>query len=120
MDSGAVSDVCQSHGFSIICNNLLATDAACLSVYTDGSLSDLGTIDMKTGAASVYCACWEVGSGFQVMLNSLHADIDWFKFSMVWHANSHLAAGFTSIHTAGLCTYFMKVLYHWFLVAVCK
>ncbi|KAG9289166.1 hypothetical protein G9A89_022475 [Geosiphon pyriformis] len=47
----AVSDVCLSHAFGIVCDTLLTIDAACLSVYTDGSLFSLGTINVKTGAA---------------------------------------------------------------------
>ncbi|KAG9284846.1 hypothetical protein G9A89_003769 [Geosiphon pyriformis] len=140
MDSSAVSDICQSYDFSVICNNLLTTDAACFSVYMDKSLCGLGTIDMKSGAAiffqdinldlgvkvsglvsstlielqaialaldekflragdtavsgnsrhfvcdvfqSVHHARWEVGLGSQVTLNSLCADINWLKFSML-------------------------------------
>ncbi|KAG9290374.1 hypothetical protein G9A89_007105 [Geosiphon pyriformis] len=50
----------------------------------------------------------------------LHANVDWFKSSLVWHPDLHLAAGFTSAHIAGLRTYFMKALHHHFLVAVHK
>ncbi|KAG9302945.1 hypothetical protein G9A89_022362 [Geosiphon pyriformis] len=52
--------------------------------------------------------------------NCLHANVDWSKSSLVWHLNFHLAAGFTSVWTAGLWTYFMKALHHCLLVAVCK
>ncbi|KAG9303919.1 hypothetical protein G9A89_005829 [Geosiphon pyriformis] len=197
MNSGAVSDVCRFHGFSVICNNLLATDAACLSVYIDGSLCGLGTIDMKADAAVFFrtltqmvnlfsdsqaaldacksksflahpvrghlgvlgnecidmlaknttLSAWQlphliskkflrasdtavsgssrhfihnVGLSFQIMLNSLHANINWSKSSMVWHMDFHLAASFTNMHTAGLCTYFIKAFHHQLLVAVCK
>ncbi|KAG9291100.1 hypothetical protein G9A89_012972 [Geosiphon pyriformis] len=34
------------------------------------------------------------------MAASLHADIDWPRSSLVWHPDSHLAAGFTSVQTA--------------------
>ncbi|KAG9301979.1 hypothetical protein G9A89_021023 [Geosiphon pyriformis] len=49
--NSALSDVYQSYNFGVICDNLSATDAACLSVYMDGSLSDLETVVMKAGAA---------------------------------------------------------------------
>ncbi|KAG9304018.1 hypothetical protein G9A89_005928 [Geosiphon pyriformis] len=39
---------------------------------------------------------------------------------MVWHPDSHLASGFTSMHTAGCRTYFIKALHHQLPVAVCK
>ncbi|KAG9302252.1 hypothetical protein G9A89_008743 [Geosiphon pyriformis] len=68
----------------------------------------------------VYCADWEVGLGFQVILSNLCSDVNWFRSSLVWHPNSHLAAGFTSKYTANCRTYFMKVLYHQLPVAVCK
>ncbi|KAG9284008.1 hypothetical protein G9A89_005337 [Geosiphon pyriformis] len=45
------SDIRQSLGFGVICNDLLNVGAACLSVYTDGSLSNLSTVDMLAGAA---------------------------------------------------------------------
>ncbi|KAG9304835.1 hypothetical protein G9A89_016865 [Geosiphon pyriformis] len=45
------SDIRQSLGFGVICNDLLNVGAACLSVYTDESLSNLGTVDMLAGAA---------------------------------------------------------------------
>ncbi|KAG9289723.1 hypothetical protein G9A89_014458 [Geosiphon pyriformis] len=67
---------------------------------------------------SIHCAYWEVGSGSQVVPASLHADIDWLKSSLVWHPDSHLASGFTSVRTAGFRTYFMKAFHHQLPVAV--
>ncbi|KAG9288806.1 hypothetical protein G9A89_023103 [Geosiphon pyriformis] len=69
---------------------------------------------------SVHQAHWEIGVGFHVVDDSLHADINWSKFSMVWHPNSHLASGFTSMCMAGCRTYFMKALHHRLPVAVHK
>ncbi|KAG9292125.1 hypothetical protein G9A89_005269 [Geosiphon pyriformis] len=37
--------------FGVICDHLLGVNASHLSVYMDGSLSSLGTLDMKTGTA---------------------------------------------------------------------
>ncbi|KAG9306135.1 hypothetical protein G9A89_016039 [Geosiphon pyriformis] len=45
------SDICQSFGFGVICNDLLNVSATRLSVYTDGSLSNLGTVDMLADTA---------------------------------------------------------------------
>ncbi|KAG9293319.1 hypothetical protein G9A89_007565 [Geosiphon pyriformis] len=50
---------------------------------------------------SVYHACWEIGSGFWVLVDSLYADVDWSKSSLVWYLDFYLAAGFTSAWTAG-------------------
>ncbi|KAG9295113.1 hypothetical protein G9A89_006094 [Geosiphon pyriformis] len=50
---------------------------------------------------SVYCTYWEIGSGSWMVVDSLCADIDWFRLSLVWHPDSHMAAGFTSKRTAG-------------------
>ncbi|KAG9303488.1 hypothetical protein G9A89_018384 [Geosiphon pyriformis] len=65
-------------------------------------------------------ACYEVGSGFWVMVGSLCADIDWYKSFLVWHLDSHLAASFTSMQTADFQMYFIKVLHCQLPVAVCK
>ncbi|KAG9306141.1 hypothetical protein G9A89_016045 [Geosiphon pyriformis] len=54
------------------------------------------------------------------MDDRLRTDINWSKSSMVWHPNSHLASGFTSMCTASCRTYFIKTLHHWLPVAVCK
>ncbi|KAG9299783.1 hypothetical protein G9A89_013143 [Geosiphon pyriformis] len=69
---------------------------------------------------SVHQARWEIGVGSHVVDDSLHADINWSKSSMVWHPDSHLASGFTSMYMAGCRTYFMKALHHWLPVAVRK
>ncbi|KAG9290393.1 hypothetical protein G9A89_007124 [Geosiphon pyriformis] len=61
---------------------------------------------------------FEVGSGSRVLDSSLHLDVDWFRSSLVWHPDLHMAVGFTSRSTTGVCTYFMKALHHWLLVAV--
>ncbi|KAG9286347.1 hypothetical protein G9A89_014513 [Geosiphon pyriformis] len=265
--NSALFDVCQSHDFGVICDNLLATDAAHLFVYTDGSLSGLRSVAMKAGTAvffedinsglgigvsglvsstiselqtialalecvpsshavdlfsdsqialdvcklesllahsdfrnccwieychianvvchknltvnwikvkshsdisgnkhvnelvkdavlstwhlpylvsehflragsnvvsgnsrhfvcdvfrSILYVHWEVGSGSQILAAGLHNGVNWFKSSLVWHLDSHLAAGFTSAHTAGLQTYFIKSLYHQLSVTVRK
>ncbi|KAG9299738.1 hypothetical protein G9A89_013098 [Geosiphon pyriformis] len=263
----AGSDVCLSHGFGVVCDTLLTINTTCLSVYTDGSLSGLGTVDMKAGVAiffedinsglgvgvsglvsstlmelqaialalecvlsfwsidvfsdsqaavdvyksefllvypdfrnrcwierhhiaNVICcknldvnwikiknhsgipgneradvlvkkavssAChlpylvgkrflktggtavsgnsrhfvrdvfclvhrthWEVGSGSWVVADDLRTNINWSKSSLVWHPDSHLAAGFTSACMAGFWTYFMKALHCQLPIAVHK
>ncbi|KAG9289139.1 hypothetical protein G9A89_022448 [Geosiphon pyriformis] len=212
MDSCAVSNIRQSHGFSIVCNDFLTTDVACLSVYMDRSLCGLSTIDIKTGTAvffqdinlgldvkvsglvsfilvelqaialafecvlsfrtvnlfsdsqaaldacksesflvnwtkvrghsgvldnkctdalvkDVTLSVWQLSylisekflraGGTAVSGNSRHFVHD-SKFFMVWHTDSHLAAGFTSVHTASFCTYFIKAFHHRLLITVCK
>ncbi|KAG9293190.1 hypothetical protein G9A89_010527 [Geosiphon pyriformis] len=69
---------------------------------------------------SVHQAHWEVGVGLHVVDDSLCADINWSKSSMVWHPNSHLASSFTSMYMAGCRIYFIKALYHQLSVAVHK
>ncbi|KAG9307300.1 hypothetical protein G9A89_017128 [Geosiphon pyriformis] len=68
----------------------------------------------------VHYARWEVESGSWVVADGLCADINWSKSSLVWHPNSHLAAGFTSVRTAGFQTYFMKAFHRRLPVAVHK
>ncbi|KAG9297051.1 hypothetical protein G9A89_000430 [Geosiphon pyriformis] len=48
---GGFFNIRQSLGFGVICNNLLGVRAIHLSVYTDGFLSNLGTVDMLADAA---------------------------------------------------------------------
>ncbi|KAG9287543.1 hypothetical protein G9A89_019604 [Geosiphon pyriformis] len=69
---------------------------------------------------SIHHAHWEVSSGSRVLVDSLCADVDWFRSCSVWHLNSHLATGFTSARTAGSWTYFMKALHYCLPVAVRK
>ncbi|KAG9304448.1 hypothetical protein G9A89_020010 [Geosiphon pyriformis] len=69
---------------------------------------------------SIHYMHWEVGFGSQVVLDCLRADIDWLKSSLVWHPDSHMVTGFTSIWMAGFHTYFIKALYHHLPVAMRK
>ncbi|KAG9300126.1 hypothetical protein G9A89_000866 [Geosiphon pyriformis] len=69
---------------------------------------------------SIHHSHWGFGSGTRVVTGELLSDINWCRSSSVWHPNSHMAVGFTSKRTAGLCTYFIKALYHRLPVAVCK
>ncbi|KAG9288279.1 hypothetical protein G9A89_021310 [Geosiphon pyriformis] len=69
---------------------------------------------------SVHCAHWEISCGTGVVAGSLCTNIDWFKLLLVWHPDSHMAAGFTSKWTAGFRTYFMKALHHQLPVVVRK
>ncbi|KAG9293622.1 hypothetical protein G9A89_005625 [Geosiphon pyriformis] len=69
---------------------------------------------------SISCTHWEVGSGSKFLPASLFADIDWSCFSLVWHPNSHMAAGHTGKPTVDAHSFFMKALHHWLPVAVHK
>ncbi|KAG9284890.1 hypothetical protein G9A89_003813 [Geosiphon pyriformis] len=76
MDIYASSDILQSHKFEIIGNNLLCVDAAHLFVFTDGSLSGLGTLDMKAGTAAYF---EDIDLGLRIkghldVLGNKHAD----------------------------------------------
>ncbi|KAG9299003.1 hypothetical protein G9A89_020316 [Geosiphon pyriformis] len=61
---------------------------------------------------SIHQVHWEVGFGSRVLVDNLSVS--------VWHPDFHMAAGFTSLHTAGFRTYFMKALHHQLPVAVHK
>ncbi|KAG9305543.1 hypothetical protein G9A89_003606 [Geosiphon pyriformis] len=69
---------------------------------------------------SVHCACWEVGSGSRVVMDRLHANINWSRSSLVWHLDFYLATDFISAQTAGFWMYFMKALHYHLLMAVHK
>ncbi|KAG9300046.1 hypothetical protein G9A89_018323 [Geosiphon pyriformis] len=47
-------NILESHNFVSVCNCLLQVDADSLSVYTDGSLSGLGTVDCRAGTAAFF------------------------------------------------------------------
>ncbi|KAG9285168.1 hypothetical protein G9A89_004383 [Geosiphon pyriformis] len=57
-----------SLGFGVICNDLLSVGAAHLSVYTDKSLSNLGTVDILAGAAVFF---EDIDSGLDVRVFGL-------------------------------------------------
>ncbi|KAG9300370.1 hypothetical protein G9A89_009994 [Geosiphon pyriformis] len=61
---------------------------------------------------------WEVGSGFNVVDDSLLGNVNWFHTASVWHPDSHMAASFISKSMAGLYSYFLKTFYCHLLVAV--
>ncbi|KAG9288609.1 hypothetical protein G9A89_006710 [Geosiphon pyriformis] len=69
---------------------------------------------------SIHYACWELGFGAKIVDSCLLTDIDWFKLFLVWHLDSHMAAGFMSRHSVGSHSYFMKALHHRLPVAVHK
>ncbi|KAG9289152.1 hypothetical protein G9A89_022461 [Geosiphon pyriformis] len=69
---------------------------------------------------SIYCLCWKYGSSTNVVTQDLLVDIDWWRSASVWYSDLHMAAGPTSKHTAGICTYFMKALHYRLPVAVRK
>ncbi|KAG9303702.1 hypothetical protein G9A89_018599 [Geosiphon pyriformis] len=62
----------------------------------------------------------EVGSSFCILTDSLCANVDWSRSSLVWHPNSYLAPGFTSACTASFCSYFIKALYYHLPIAIHK
>ncbi|KAG9286034.1 hypothetical protein G9A89_022711 [Geosiphon pyriformis] len=65
-------------------------------------------------------ACWEIGSGFDVIDNSLLDDVNWSYSTLMWHPDFYMMAGFTSKSTASLYSYFLKTLYCHLPVAVWK
>ncbi|KAG9291573.1 hypothetical protein G9A89_021992 [Geosiphon pyriformis] len=217
----ALLSILESQEFRLVCDYLSHVSAGSLSVYTDNSLKDLGTIQRKTGAAiffeniglglgvrvngllsstlvelqaialalecvsflSLVCLYSDSQTALDVCKSELHlicpdfhiqcwVELEWVKvksysgavgnnrvdafaaivsssdwhflfclkkhclladsvfissnfrhflyFSLVWHLNLHIAAGFTDRPSASLHTYFMKVLYYCLSVAVQK
>ncbi|KAG9292755.1 hypothetical protein G9A89_001285 [Geosiphon pyriformis] len=65
----ASSDICLFHDFGVVCDDLLATNVvAHLSVYMNGSLSGLDTVNMKTGATVFF---EDINSGLGVKVSGL-------------------------------------------------
>ncbi|KAG9306162.1 hypothetical protein G9A89_016066 [Geosiphon pyriformis] len=61
---------------------------------------------------SIYRTYWELGSDIKIVDSHLLPNIDWSRLFLVWHLDSHMAAGFMSCHSAGSHFYFMKALHH--------
>ncbi|KAG9284932.1 hypothetical protein G9A89_006310 [Geosiphon pyriformis] len=70
--------------------------------------------------ASVSRAYWETGLGYDVVSDGLVESVDWISTAKVWHPNSHMFAEFTSQSSLTLCTYFIKAVHRYLLVAVWK
>ncbi|KAG9291522.1 hypothetical protein G9A89_021941 [Geosiphon pyriformis] len=68
----------------------------------------------------IYRLHWSFSSDTRVVTDKLLSDINWRRSSSVWHPDSHMAASFTSIRTAGLHMYFMKALHYRLSVAIRK
>ncbi|KAG9291896.1 hypothetical protein G9A89_004834 [Geosiphon pyriformis] len=66
-DSGP-SNILESGDFVSVCDHLLATGASSLSVYMDGSLSNLGTVGCRTGAAVFF---EDIGLGLGISVSGL-------------------------------------------------
>ncbi|KAG9292635.1 hypothetical protein G9A89_007007 [Geosiphon pyriformis] len=60
-----LSNVLESCEFDVVCNCLLEVDSNCLSVFTDGSLYGLDTLDMEAGTA-VFFENIDLGLGVEV------------------------------------------------------
>ncbi|KAG9301231.1 hypothetical protein G9A89_012614 [Geosiphon pyriformis] len=67
-DNCGFLDVFQSHNFGLISDKLLCANVDHLFVYMDRSLSSLGTLDMKTGAAIFF---ENIGMGLGVEVSGL-------------------------------------------------
>ncbi|KAG9303195.1 hypothetical protein G9A89_000730 [Geosiphon pyriformis] len=69
---------------------------------------------------SIHHSRWSFSSDNRVVAGELLTDINWRRSSSVWHPDSHMAVGFTSIQTTGLRMYFMKALYYRLPVTIRK
>ncbi|KAG9292365.1 hypothetical protein G9A89_015235 [Geosiphon pyriformis] len=61
-------NILESGNFASVCDRLLATSASSLLVYTDGSLSNLGTVGCRAGAAVFF---EDIGLGLGVSVSGL-------------------------------------------------
>ncbi|KAG9299149.1 hypothetical protein G9A89_020462 [Geosiphon pyriformis] len=101
--------------------NALAKNAALSAWYLPHLVSERflkAGVDIVSGNLRHFVC--DVGSGSQIVPGCLRADIDWLRSFLMWHLDSYMATGFTSIWTAGFCTYFMKAFHHHLPVAVRK
>ncbi|KAG9286064.1 hypothetical protein G9A89_022741 [Geosiphon pyriformis] len=135
-DSQATLDACRSesllhhHIANIICHKNLDVNWYKVKSHSDISDNKHTNVLAKDAAFSAWHLSHLVSKHFlstgstAVSGNSKHFVHDVFHSvyhsSLVWHSDSHLAAGFTSVCMADCWTYFMKALHHWLLVAVRK
>ncbi|KAG9289083.1 hypothetical protein G9A89_022392 [Geosiphon pyriformis] len=68
LGDGGPSNILKSGEFVFVCDHLLATGASSLSVYTDGSLSNLGMVGCKAGTAVFF---EDIGLGLGVSILGL-------------------------------------------------
>ncbi|KAG9288228.1 hypothetical protein G9A89_021259 [Geosiphon pyriformis] len=89
-------------------------------------LADSGAVsgNSRYFVRDIFCSVsrvhWETGSGSKFLPASLFADVDWSCSSLVWHPDSHMAAGHTSKPTADAHSFLMKALHHQLPVVVRK
>ncbi|KAG9305602.1 hypothetical protein G9A89_001663 [Geosiphon pyriformis] len=110
-------------GYSGMLGNEHADALAKIAAFSDFHLSSSISKQFLMAGSTVVSGNskhFEMDLGSQVIMGSLHSDIDWFRSFLVWHPNFHLAAGFTSKHTVNGWTYFMKVLHYQLSIAVWK
>ncbi|KAG9293940.1 hypothetical protein G9A89_019278 [Geosiphon pyriformis] len=76
--------------------------------------------DSQAALNFIHHICWELGSGIKIVNSRLLLNVDWFRLSLVWHLDSHITTGFTSRHSAGSHSYFMKALHYRLPIAIYK
>ncbi|KAG9290996.1 hypothetical protein G9A89_012868 [Geosiphon pyriformis] len=118
-------NILESSDFASVCNHFSQVGADSLLVYTDRSLSNLGTVGCKAGTATFFEDIdlglgidkhFIMAGGSVISGNSRHFVHDIYCL----HFDLHMAASFTSRPLANAHTYFMKALHHWLSVAVQK
>ncbi|KAG9294261.1 hypothetical protein G9A89_021620 [Geosiphon pyriformis] len=63
---------------------------------------------------------FEIGSGCKFLETCLLSEVDWIRFSLVWHLDLHMDTGFTSRLSSYAHTYFIKALHYHLPVVVRK
>ncbi|KAG9300151.1 hypothetical protein G9A89_010561 [Geosiphon pyriformis] len=113
-DSQSALDACKSE-LDLIKSHLEVLDNMCANVFAKTACFSnwffsycFADCYIKAGDGIVFANSKHfVGSGSQILVDSLHIDIDWFRLFLI-----------RSIAKA--CTYFIKALHHQLSVAICK
>ncbi|KAG9293615.1 hypothetical protein G9A89_005618 [Geosiphon pyriformis] len=69
---------------------------------------------------SVCCACWEAGSGCNMIPHKLVECVDWAAMTKIWHLDSHMLTGFISRKSSNLYTYLIKAVHRQLPIVVRK
>ncbi|KAG9289170.1 hypothetical protein G9A89_022479 [Geosiphon pyriformis] len=99
---------------------LLAEVQKWFLVTENTAVSDNTCYFVRDMFQSICHARWEAGPGFDVVSENLINNVNWIATAKVWHPDSHMLAGFTSLKSSNLHMYIMKVVHRQLPVAVQK
>ncbi|KAG9297115.1 hypothetical protein G9A89_019396 [Geosiphon pyriformis] len=105
-----------------VLGNVKANKLADKATFSSFSLS-VGIQERFLVAEDTTTVCyahWKASPGYDIVLSVMIKEINWAATLKIWHPDSHMLSGFISKNLANMCTYLIKAIYRWLLVAVRK